>query len=49
MITGGAYYLIFWFVLYRLLLIEDLSKVRVETFMLLLFMMIVNAQNTMCG
>lgn len=42
-IIGGIYYLIFWFVLYRLLLIDDRSALWLATFALLMFMMIVNA------
>ena len=42
-IIGGLYYLIFWFVLYRLLRLDSDSAVRVAALALLLFMMVVNA------
>lgn len=42
-IIGGVYYIIFWLVLYRLLLIESRSRLWVAAFTLILFMMIVNA------
>jgi tryptophan-rich sensory protein len=42
-IIGGVYYAIFWFVLYRLLLIEDRTPIWIAAFTLTLFMMIVNA------
>jgi len=43
MIIGGVYYIIFWFILYRLLLVENRSFLWIATFILILFMMIVNA------
>jgi tryptophan-rich sensory protein len=36
-------YIIFWFILYRLLLIETRSLLRISTFALILVMMVVNA------
>lgn len=42
-IIGGVYYLIFWFVLYRLLLISERSLLWIAAFTLILFMMIANA------
>ena len=41
-IIGGLYYLIFWFVLYRLLRLDS-SALRIVALALILFMMIVNA------
>lgn len=41
-IIGGVYYIIFWFVLYRLLKLES-SPPRTATLILLVFMMVVNA------
>jgi tryptophan-rich sensory protein len=42
-IIGGVYYVIFWFVLYRLLLLETGSTSWIAAFILVLFMMLVNA------
>ena len=42
-IIGGVYYVTFWLVLYRLLLIENRSRLWMAAFTLILFMMIVNA------
>ena len=42
-IIGGLYYLIFWFVLYRLLRLDSDSALRGAALALLLFMMVVNA------
>ena len=42
-IIGGLYYLIFWFVLYRLLRLDSDSALRGATLALLLFMMAANA------
>ena len=42
-IIGGVYYVIFWFVLYRLLLLENRSTLWIAAFTLIIFMMIVNA------
>jgi tryptophan-rich sensory protein len=41
-IIGGVYYIIFWFVLYRLLRLES-SALRTTALALMVFMMIVNA------
>jgi tryptophan-rich sensory protein len=42
-IIGGLYYLIFWFVLYRLLRLDSDSLLRNVALALILFMMVVNA------
>lgn len=42
-IIGGLYYVIFCFVLYRLLLLKDDSRTRPFTITLVLFMLLVNA------
>jgi len=42
-IIGGLYYVIFWFVLYRLLRLDSGSALRSVALTLILFMMIVNA------
>lgn len=42
-IIGGVYYVIFWFVLYRLLVLELRSPLWIATFSLILFMMVANA------
>ena len=42
-IIGGVYYVIFWFVLCRLLLMESRSTLWFSAFALILFMMILNA------
>ncbi|HKO43824.1 MAG TPA: TspO/MBR family protein [Pyrinomonadaceae bacterium] len=42
-IIGGVYYIIFWFVLYRLFRLETDSFVRIIALTLIVFMMIVNA------
>ncbi len=42
-IIGGAYYLIFGFVLYRVLRLDDHSNIRSVTIALIITMMIVNA------
>ena len=42
-IIGGVYYVIFWFVLYRLLLIEIRTTLWTSAFTLILFMMVLNA------
>jgi tryptophan-rich sensory protein len=42
-IIGSLYYLIFWFVLYRLLRLDSDSALRGATLALLLFMMAANA------
>lgn len=41
-IIGGVYYIVFWFVLYRLLRIEDNSSLKIVAIALLIFMMLVN-------
>src|SRR5688500_18338105 len=42
-IIGGIYYLVFWFVLYRLLKLNFHSQVRTLAIALICFMMVVNA------
>ena len=42
-VIGGLYYVIFWFVLYRLLKLDSDSALRGVALTLILFMMIVNA------
>jgi tryptophan-rich sensory protein len=42
-VIGGLYYVIFWFVLYRLLRLDDDSALRNVALTLILFMMVVNA------
>ena len=42
-IIGGLYYLIFWFVLFRLLKLNFYSQVRTLAITLICFMMVVNA------
>ncbi|HKR00246.1 MAG TPA: TspO/MBR family protein [Pyrinomonadaceae bacterium] len=42
-IIGALYYLIFWFILYRLLRLDDDSALKSAALMLIFFMMIVNA------
>jgi tryptophan-rich sensory protein len=42
-IIGGLYYLIFWFVLYRLLKLDSVSMLRSVALALISFMMVVNA------
>lgn len=42
-IIGGLYYVIFWFVLYRLLRLDSASAIRAVALTLILFMMVVNA------
>ena len=42
-IIGGLYYVIFWFVLYRLLRLDGVSIIKNVAFGLILFMMILNA------
>jgi len=43
-IIGGVYYLIFWFVLYRLLRLDGGSALRNLALALIMVMMVVNAQ-----
>lgn len=42
-VIGGLYYVIFWFVLYRLLRLDGDSALRSAALTLILFMMVVNA------
>lgn len=42
-VIGGIYYVIFWFVLYRLLRLDGDSALRSVALTLMLFMMVVNA------